>query len=182
MNKKTIKLNSKDIINKRDQLSKKIKEYWGYIRTENLVPKKAIKSGMTLHNLNEVSNQISQMYQQQIKIKMLLNAINCGKRDEKNNIIFDAEANDHYKTIYELWTVNEQIAQWKMVKTQNPATKAKAGIKGTGIKETFSSAKITSILKKLELEKSSLMKKIEDFNDVTTIEVDADEFGNLFAA
>lgn len=174
MNKKTIKLNAKDIIAKRDQLSKDITKNWKTIKTENIMPIKAIKAGLAKYDLNELYNQITQMAQQRIKCKLLLNAINNGKTTFSDEDI-------HYKTIYEANEIKEQICHLKMIKTINPATKAKAGVKGTGKKETFTSAKLASMIKKLEIQAIALDKKIADFNNTTTIEVD-EEFGKTFAA
>lgn len=176
MSKNTIKLNSKDIIAKRDQLSKDITKYWKIIKQQNVMAKKAVAAGLATYDLNELHNKILQMSQQRIQCKLLLNAIN-------NGITTYEDKNIHYKTIYEANETKEQIAQWQMVlkkSTINPATKAKAGVKGTGKKETFTSAKITSMIKKLELQATALDKKIADFNDTTTIEVD-EEFGKAFA-
>jgi len=61
--------------------------------------------------------------------------------------------------------------------------KAKAGLKGTGKIETFTSAKITSIKQKLQLDINKLDADIAKFNDDTTLEVDnADEFKNFITA
>lgn len=173
---KTIKLNAKDIIATRDKMSDIIKKNWKIIRTTNVMPTKAIKAGLQKYDLNQVYNDILQSYQKQLKCKLLLNAIN-------NGIAYND--NVHYKTIYEAQALKEQYAQWSIIldkSTINPATKAKAGAKGTGKKETFSSAKITSIKKKLELQILALDKEIADFNDKTSIEVSADEFGDFFKA
>lgn len=179
MDNKTIKLSSKDIITKRDQLSKDITKYWKIIKQQNVMSKKAIAAGLATYDLNHLHNQILQMSLQRIQCKLLLNAIN-------NNIEqYDDTTNIHYKTIFEANELKEQLAQWEIVlksSTINPATKAKAGAKGTGKKEIFSSAKITSIKKKLELQITALNKKIADFNDTTTIEVNAEKFGEFFQA
>lgn len=70
------------------------------------------------------------------------------------------------------------MAHWDEILTKhtiNPATKAKAGVKGTGKIETFTSAKIASIKKNLQLEINKLDADIAKFNDNTTLEITNDD-------
>ena len=104
-----------------------------------------------------------------IKIKLMLNAINNGIK----KFDFEEAKKTHYYTIYAACEKKEQLAHWEEIlkkSTINPATKAKAGIKGTGKIEIFTSAKIASIKKKLQLEINKLDADIAKFNDTAELE------------
>lgn len=171
---KSMKLNSKDIIIARDNICKTKTKYWRIIRSENIMSKKAKAAGMgSGFDLTQLHNQILQMSDALIKIKLMLNAINNGI--EK----FDMEEakKTHYYTIYAACEKKEQLAHWEEIlkkSTINPATKAKAGVKGTGKIETFTSAKITAIKKKLQLEINKLDADIVKFNDNAQLEITDD--------
>ena len=174
MNNKSIKFNSKDIIALRDKISKTKTKYWRIIKSENIMSKKAkaagIGSGFDLHSLH---NEILQMSDILIKIKLMLNAINNGI----TKFNFDDAKKTHYYTIYAACEKKEQLAHWEEIlkkHTINPATKAKAGIKGTGKIEAFTSAKIASIKNKLQLEINKLDADIAKFNDNTVLEIEND--------
>ena len=99
----------------------------------------------------------------------MLNAINNGIK----KFDFEEAKKTHYYTIYAACEKKEQLAHWEEIlkkSTINPATKAKAGIKGTGKIEIFTSAKIASIKKKLQLEINKLDADIAKFNDTAELE------------
>ena len=180
---KSMKLNSKDIIALRDKICKTKTKYWRIIKSENIMTKKAKAAGMgSGFDLKALHNEILQMTDTLIKIKLMLNAINNGI----TKFNYDNAKKTHYYTIYLACEKKEQLAQWEEIlkkHTINPATKAKAGIKGTGKIEAFTSAKITSIKQKLQLDINKLDADIAKFNDDTTLEVDnADEFKNFMTA
>lgn len=172
---KSMKLNSKDIIAQRDNLCKTKTKYWRIIKAENVMTKKAKAAGMgSGFDLKALHNQILQMSDKLIKIKLMLNAINNGI----TTFNFEEAKKTHYYTIYLACEKKEQLAQWEEIlnkHTINPSTKAKAGIKGTGKIETFTSAKIASIKKNLQLEINKLDSDIAKFNDTTTLEITSDD-------
>lgn len=180
---KSMKLNSKDIIALRDKICKTKTKYWRIIKSENIMSKKAKAAGMgSGFDLKSLHNEILQMSDTLIKIKLMLNAINNGI----TKFNYDDAKKTHYYTIYLACEKKEQLAHWEEIlkkHTINPATKAKAGVKGTGKIETFTSAKIASIKKTLQLDINKLDADIAKFNDNTTLEVDnADEFKQFIAA
>lgn len=180
---KSMKLNSKDIIALRDKICKTKTKYWRIIKSENIMSKKAKAAGVgSGFDLKALHNEILQMSDTLIKIKLMLNAINNGI----TKFNYDDSKKTHYYTIYLACEKKEQLAHWEEIlkkHTINPATKAKAGIKGTGKVETFTSAKIASIKQKLQLDINKLDADIAKFNDNTTLEVDnAEEFKQFFTA
>lgn len=173
-NKTSIELNSKDIINFRDEICKKKTKYWRLIKAENVMSKKAKNAGIgSGFDLNVLHNHILQMSNTLIKIKLMLNAINNGIK----TFNIDEAKKTHYYTIYMACEKKEQLAHWEDIlkhATINPATKSKIGKKGTGKIEIFSSAKITYIKKQLQLEINKLDTEIAKFNDNTTLTIDND--------
>lgn len=77
--KKSMKLNSANIIAIRKNLDANINKYWRIIRAENLMSKKAVaaKQGSGL-DLKGLYNQIMQMTEKRIMIKGILVALNTG--------------------------------------------------------------------------------------------------------
>lgn len=185
MNKKSMKLTSKDIITMRDTICKTKTRYWRIIKSENIMSKSAKKAGLgSGFDLNMLYNQILQMSDKLIKIKLMLNALNNGL----TTFNYDEAKKTHYYNIYLACEKKELLAHWEEIlkkATINPATKAKAGTKGTGKTETFTSAKIASINKKLQLEINKIDADIAKFNDETTLDItddDAADFESLMAA
>ena len=184
MNKnKSMKLSSKNIIITRDNICKTKTKYWRIIRSENVMSKKAKAAGMgSGFDLNQLYNEILQMSDTLIKIKLMLNAINNGI----TKFNYEEAKKTHYYTIYAACEKKEQLAHWEEIlkkSTINPTTKAKAGIKGTGKIETFTSAKITAIKKKLLLEINKLDADIAKFNDTAELEItEIDDLKSYFAA
>lgn len=182
--KKTTKMNSKDIIIARKKLDETITKYWHIIKTENVMSNKAINAGVGSGlDLKELYNKITQMANTRIKLKLMLNAINNGV----SSFNYEDEKKKHYYTIFAACEAKEQVAHWKDIikKTIDPKEKARKGMKGTGKREIFSSAKITSLIGNLQLEINNLDTKIENYNNNTSIdfniETDSD-ITNLMAA
>ncbi len=182
--KKTTKMNSKDIIIARKKLDETITKYWHIIKTENVMSNKAINAGVGSGlDLKELYNKITQMANTRIKLKLMLNAINNGV----SSFNYEDEKKKHYYTIFAACEAKEQVAHWKDIikKTIDPKEKARKGMKGTGKREIFSSAKITSLISNLQLEINNLDTKIENYNNNTSIdfniETDSD-ITNLMAA
>lgn len=185
MNKKSIKLTSKDIINARENICKTKTKYWRIIKTENIMSIKAISAGIgSGFDLKTLHNKILQMSDNLIKLKLMINAINSGI----TTFNYEEAKKTHYYNIYKASELKEQLAHWEEIlkkSTINPAAKAKAGAKGTGKKETFTSAKITSIKKKLQLEINKIDALIAKYNDETTLSIsddDSEMLKNMFIA
>lgn len=172
MNKKSINLTSKDIIATRDIICKTKTKYWHIIKSENVMSKNAKKAGMgSGFDLAALHNKILQMSETLVKIKLMLNALNNGI----TKFDYEEAKKTHYYNIYLACEKKEQLAHWEEIlkkSTINPATKAKAGVKGTGKTETFTSAKITQMKKNLQLEINNIDAKIAKFNEDTTISFD----------
>lgn len=177
---KSIKLNSKDIINIRKNLDAKINKYCKIIRTENVIATKAIKANQySGFDLKSLYNEIQQMRQKRIKIKGILFNLNMGI----TSFNFEEFKKTNNYAIFAAGEAKEAIAQLKMIPTLNPTEKAKKGLKNLSKKETFSSAKITALIKQLQCEANKYDADLEKFNNETSIECDiADDFKEFIAA
>lgn len=163
----SIKLNSSNIINIRKSLSDKITKYWRTIRNENVMSNKAIKAGLgSGYDLKALYNEITQMAEKRIIIKGMLMYFNMGMKFN-----YDEFKKSNNYSIFAACEVKEAIAQLKMIPTINPTEKAKKGLKGTGKKEIFTSAKIAQLLKDLQLKANKYDAELEKFNNNTTIEL-----------
>lgn len=182
MNKKSIKLNSANIISIRKNLDVTINKYWKIIRAENLMSKKAVaaKQGSGL-DLKSLYNQIMQLSEKRIIIKGILVALNTGTKTFSYE---DFKATNNY-SIFAACEAKEAIAQLKMIKTLDPATKAKKGLKSMPKREIFSSAKIAQLIHEQQLLANKFDSNLEKFNNNTSIDVTgitADKFEADLAA
>lgn len=171
---KSIILNSTNIINTRDNISKTISSYWKTIESTNLMSKKAVKEGYRKYDLKALYNTITQMAINRVKAKLLMNAINSGLK----KFDFANMKDDHYYRIYMLNELNEQKTHLTIVKTKhtiNPATKAKAGKAGTGKDEVFTDAKCAQLIADLDIKIQALKADIENYNKNATIEISSDD-------
>lgn len=167
MNKKSIKLNSSNIINIRKNLDTEINKYWRIIRAENVMSKKAEKAGLgSGKDLFALYNTITQMQENRIKIKAALCCLNMGTEFDYEKF---KETNNY--SIFAACEAKEAIAQLKMIPTLDPATKAKKGLKAMSKKETFTSAKIASLIKDLQLKANKYDAAMEKFNNCTIIDL-----------
>lgn len=167
MNKTSIKLNSSNIINIRKNLCDKITKYWRTIRNENVMSTKAVKAGLgSGYDLKSLYNEITQMAEKRILIKGMLMYLNMGL-----TFNLDEFKKSNNYSIFAACEAKEAIAQLKMIPTINPTEKSKKGLKGTGKKETFTSAKIAQLLKDLQLKANKYDAEMEKFNADTTIEI-----------
>ena len=168
MNKKSIKLNSANIISIRKNLDVTINKYWKIIRAENLMSKKAIaaKQGSGL-DLKSLYNQIMQMTEKRIMIKGILVALNNGITTFSYE---DFKKTNNY-SIFAACEAKEAIAQLKMVKTLDPSTKAKKGLKAMPKREVFSSAKIAQLIHEHQLLANKFNSNLEKFNNDTSVEI-----------
>ena len=168
MNKKSIKLNSANIISIRKNLDVTINKYWKIIRAENLMSKKAVaaKQGSGL-DLKSLYNQIMQMTEKRIMIKGILVALNNGIATFSYE---DFKKTNNY-SIFAACEAKEAIAQLKMVKTLDPSTKAKKGLKAMPKREVFSSAKIAQLIHEHQLLANKFNSNLEKFNNDTSVEI-----------
>ena len=168
MNKKSIKLNSANIISIRKNLDVTINKYWKIIRAENLMSKKAVAakqcSGLDLKSLY---NQIMQMTEKRITIKGILVALNNGITTFSYE---DFKKTNNY-SIFAACEAKAAIAQLKMVKTLDPSTKAKKGLKAMPKREIFSSAKIAQLIHEHQLLANKFNSNLEKFNNDTSVEI-----------
>ena len=181
MNKTSMKLNSSNIINIRKNLCEKITKYWRTIRNENVMSNKAIKAGLgSGYDLKSLYNEITQMAEKRILIKGMLMYLNMGL---EFNI--DAFKKSNNYSIFAACEAKEAIAQLKMIKTLDPATKAKKGLKSMPKREIFSSAKIAQLIHEQQLLANKFDSNLEKFNNSTSIEITgitADKFESDLAA
>lgn len=165
---KSIKLNSGKIINMRKDIDAKKKKYWSYIKSENLMSKKEIKAGLRTHDLKALYNEITQMAEKLVYIKGMLFYLNMG------TTTFNKEAfkkTNNY-SIFMACEMKEAIAQLKMIPTLDQKTKAQKGLKAMNKEEVFTSAKIATIVKDLQLKANKFDTNMENFNNSTEITID----------
>ena len=163
-----MKLNSANIISIRKNLDVTINKYWKTIRAENLMSKKAVaaKQGSGL-DLKSLYNQIMQMTEKRIMIKGILVALNNGITTFSYE---DFKKTNNY-SIFAACEAKEAIAQLKMVKTLDPSTKAKKGLKAMPKREVFSSAKIAQLIHEHQLLANKFNSNLEKFNNDTSVEI-----------
>lgn len=173
MTNKTInKLNPSNIIDIRKKIDSEINKSWSIIRHENLMSKKAREANLGSGcDLKALYNRITQLQERRIKIKGILQALNMGVTSFNYE---DFKKTNNY-AIFAACEAKEAIAHWKIVmqkSTINPTEKSKKGLAATGKSEIFTSAKITSLLKKLQLDANKFDAQLESFNNSTDIEID----------
>ena len=167
---KSIKLNASKIISIRKDIDAKKKKYWSYIKSENLMSKKEIKNGYRTHDLKSLYNEITQMAEKLVYIKGMLFYLNMG------TTTFDKEAfkkTNNYN-IFMACEMKEAIAQLKMIPTLDPKTKAQKGLKAINKEEVFTSAKIATLIKDLQLKANKFDTNMEKFNTDTDITISED--------
>lgn len=168
---KSIKLNSSEIINFRKKLDNEIMKSWKIIRSENIMSKKEINAGMGSGlDLKALYNHITQLQIKRIKIKGMLMYLNMGYTSFDYNKFI--ETNNYH--IFAACEAKEAIAQINLIPTINPTEKAKKGKTGMSKKETFTSAKIASLKKELQLEANKHDAAMEKFNTETSIDISND--------
>ena len=168
---KSIKLSSSNIINIRKSLDAEITKAWRIIITENVMSKKAANAGMgSGKDLKALYNTITQMQEKRIKIKGILQSLNMNI----TTFNFDEFKKTNNYSIFAAGEAKEAIAHWKAIipKCINPTEKSKKGMKGTGKIESFSSAKISQLIKDLQMKANKFDSNLEKFNNNTEIALD----------
>lgn len=181
MSKKSIELNSSNIINIRKKLDAEINKSWRIIRNENIMSNKDAKAGLgSGKDMKALYNYITQLAEKRIKIKGMLQCLNMGITK------FDYEEfkKSNNFAIFAACEAKEAIAQLKLIPTINPTEKAKKSKKGTGKKEGMSSAFIASKIHTHQLEADKHDAAMEKFNNETSIDISgiSEEFENYLVA
>ena len=168
---KSIKLSSSNISHIRKSLDTEITKAWRIIITENVMSKKAANAGMgSGKDLKALYNSITQMQEKRIKIKGILQSLNMNI----TTFNFDEFKKTNNYSIFAAGEAKEAIAHWKAIlpKCINPTEKSKKGMKGTGKIESFSSAKISQLIKDLQIKANKFDSNLEKFNNNTEIALD----------
>ena len=168
---KSIKLSSSNIITIRKSLDSQITKAWRIIITENVMSKKAANAGMgSGKDLKALYNSITQMQEKRIKIKGILQSLNMNI----TTFNFDEFKKTNNYSIFAAGEAKEAIAHWKAIlpKCINPTEKSKKGMKGTGKIESFSSAKISQLIKDLQMKANKFDSNLEKSNNNTEIALD----------
>ena len=165
----------------RKKLDAEILKSWKTIRGENIMSTKEIKAGLgSGKDLKALYNYITQMQEKRIKIKGMLMYLNMGY----TTFDFAAFEKTNNYNIFAACEAKEAITQLSLIPTLNPTEKAKKGKNNMSKKETFTSAKIASLKKELQLKANKYDSAMEKFNNETTIDISAigEEFKSDFIA
>jgi hypothetical protein len=166
---KTLSINmksitSKYIITKRKELSNEITKYWNIIKNENVIPKGATRN----FDLKKLLEKIQEMADERILLKLYLQCINMGYKK-----FSELSATNNYLTIFTLCEKQEQLFHLSKIKTIDPKLKRAKGKKGLNNSEELTSAYISTLKNKLQLEINKLNKDIEDFNESAILNIES---------
>lgn len=157
-------ITSKYAKNRRDELSKDITKYWTIIKNENIISKGTIRN----YDLKVLLTKIQEMAEERILMKLYLQCINMGYKK-----FSDLPAENNYYTIFSLSEKQEQLFHLGKIKTIDPKIKRAKGKKNLNISEELTSAYISSIKNKLQIEINKLNKDLEDFNDKAELDIES---------
>lgn len=157
-------ITSKYAKNRRDILSKEITKYWTIIKNENIISKETCRN----YDLKVLLTKIQEMAEERLLMKLYLQCINMGYKK-----FSDMNADNNYYTIFSLSEKQEQLFHLGKIKTIDPKIKRAKGKKALKITEELTSAYITSLKNKLQLEINKLNKDLEDFNDNTELDIES---------
>jgi hypothetical protein len=149
---------------RRDELSKDITKYWTIIKNENIISKETIRN----YDLKVLLTKIQEMAEERILMKLYLQCINMGYKK-----FSDLPAENNYYTIFSLSEKQEQLFHLGKIKTIDPKIKRAKGKKALKITEELTSAYITSLKNKLQLDINKLNKDLEDFNDKAELDIES---------
>lgn len=156
-------ITSKYIITKRKDLSNDITKYWNIIKNENIIPTGAKRN----FDLKALLAKIQEMAEERILLKLYLQCINMGYTK-----FSELPATNNYLTIYTLSEKQEQLFHLNKIKTIDPKIKRAKGKKNLNTTEELTSAFITSMKNKLQLEINKLNKEIIDFNEKAILDIE----------
>lgn len=157
-------ITSKYAKTRRDELSKDITKYWTIIKNENIISKETIRN----YDLKVLLTKIQEMAEERILMKLYLQCINMGYKK-----FSDLPAENNYYTIFSLSEKQEQLFHLGKIKTIDPKIKRAKGKKNLNISEELTSAYISNIKNKLQIEINKLNKDLEDFNDKAELDIES---------
>lgn len=168
INLKKINLNmksitSKYIITRRKELSNEITKYWNIIKNENVIPTGAKRN----FDLKALILDIQAKAEERILLKLYLQCINMGYKK-----FSELPITNNYLDIFTLSEKQEQLFHLSKIKTLDPKLKRAKGKKNLDKTEELTSAYISSLKAKLQLEINALNKKIEDFNNGAELSIE----------
>ena len=147
-------ITSKYIITRRKELSNEITKYWNIIKNENVIPTGAKRN----FDLKALILDIQAKAEERILLKLYLQCINMGYKK-----FSELPITNNYLDIFTLSEKQEQLFHLSKIKTLDPKLKRAKGKKNLDKTEELTSAYISSLKAKLQLEINALNKKIEDF-------------------
>ena len=156
-------ITSKYIITRRKELSNKITKYWNIIKNENVIPTGAKRN----FDLKALILDIQAKAEERILLKLYLQCINMGYKK-----FSELPITNNYLDIFTLSEKQEQLFHLSKIKTLDPKLKRAKGKKNLDKTEELTSAYISSLKAKLQLEINALNKKIEDFNNSAELNIE----------
>lgn len=148
----------------RDTLSKEITKYWTIIKNENVISKQATRN----YDLKAVLTKIQEMAEERMLMKLYLQCINMGYKK-----FSDLPAENNYYTIFSLSEKQEQLFHLGKIRTIDPKLKRAKGKKALNNTEELTSAYISTLKNKLQLEINKLNKDLEDFNNNAELNIES---------
>lgn len=156
-------ITSKYIITRRKELSNEITKYWNIIKNENVIPTGAKRN----FDLKALILDIQAKAEERILLKLYLQCINMGYKK-----FSELPITNNYLDIFTLSEKQEQLFHLSKIKTLDPKLKRAKGKKNLDKTEELTSAYISSLKAKLQLEINALNKKIEDFNNSAELSIE----------
>ena len=156
-------LTHKYIITRRKELSNEITKYWNIIKNENVIPTGAKRN----FDLKALILDIQAKAEERILLKLYLQCINMGYKK-----FSELPITNNYLDIFTLSEKQEQLFHLSKIKTLDPKLKRAKGKKNLDKTEELTSAYISSLKAKLQLEINALNKKIEDFNNGAELNIE----------
>ena len=156
-------ITSKYIITRRKELSNEITKYWNIIKNENVITTGAKRN----FDLKALILDIQAKAEERILLKLYLQCINMGYKK-----FSELPITNNYLDIFTLSEKQEQLFHLSKIKTLDPKLKRAKGKKNLDKTEELTSAYISSLKAKLQLEINALNKKIEDFNNGAELNIE----------
>ena len=156
-------ITSKYIITRRKELSNEITKYWNIIKNENVIPTGAKRN----FDLKALILDIQAKAEERILLKLYLQCINMGYKK-----FSELPITNNYLDIFTLSEKQEQLFHLSKIETLDPKLKRAKGKKNLDKTEELTSAYISSLKAKLQLEINALNKKIEDFNNGAELSIE----------
>lgn len=156
-------ITSKYIITRRKELSNEITKYWNIIKNENVIPTGAKRN----FDLKALILDAQAKAEERILLKLYLQCINMGYKK-----FSELPITNNYLDIFTLSEKQEQLFHLSKIKTLDPKLKRAKGKKNLDKTEELTSAYISSLKAKLQLEINALNKKIEDFNNGAELSIE----------